>query len=261
MNQFGILLHKEWRENLRNYKIFWIPIVFILFGILEPVTNYFLPQILDSVGNLPEGAVIEMPVPAPEEILQAVIGQYQLIGMAVLILAFMGTIAGERRSGTATLLYVRPLSFRSYFMSKWVMAGAIGVLSVWLGLLAAYYYVFLLFDPVDIVRFLQFAGSYSVWILLIVTIVLASSAAMPNAGLAAAVSLGTVFLMQIMDGLFGAYWTFSPMKIPSYAVQWLYGGPDASNFWWTIGIVAGLILAILVFGAWMAKKKAATAKV
>lgn len=261
MNQFGILFHKEWRENLRSYKIFWIPIVFILFGILEPVTNYFLPQLLDSLGNLPEGAVIELPVPKPEEILQAVIGQYQLIGMAILILAYMGTIAGERKSGTATLLYVRPLSFRDYFLSKWLMASITGVISVWLGLLAAYYYIFLLFDQVEIIPFLQFAGTYSVWILLVVTIVLASSAAMPNAGLAAAVSLALVFFMQIVDSLVGAYWTFSPMKIPAYAAQWLYGEPDLSDYWWTLGIAFALILALLSFGTWMAKKKAPTAKV
>lgn len=261
MNQFGVLFRKEWRENLRNYKIFWIPIVFILFGILEPVTNYFLPQLLNSVGNLPEGAVIELPVPEPEEILQAVVGQYQLIGMAVLVLAYMGTIAGERKSGTATLLYVRPLSFQAYFLSKWLTAAITGIISVWLGLLAAYYYIFLLFDQVEIVPFLQFAGTYSMWVLLVVSIVLASSAAMPNAGLAAAVSLAFVFLMQIVDSLIGAYWTFSPMKLPVYAAQWLYGGADGSDFWWTLGIVAAFIVILVFFGTWMAKKKAATAKV
>ncbi|CEG21672.1 putative transmembrane protein YxlG [Planococcus massiliensis] len=261
MNQFGVLFRKEWRENLRNYKIFWIPIVFILFGILEPVTNYFLPQLLDSLGNLPEGAVIELPVPQPEEILQAVLGQYQLIGMAILILAYMGSIAGERKSGTATLLYVRPLSFRDYFLSKWLMAGITGVMSVWLGLLAAYYYIFLLFEQVEIISFLQFAGTYSVWILLVITIVLAASAAMPNAGMAAAVSLALVFFMQIADSLLGAYWTFSPMKIPAYAAQWLYGKPDMSDYWWTLALAIAFILALLFFGIWMAKRKASTAKV
>lgn len=261
MNQFGVLFRKEWRENLRNYKIFWIPIVFILFGILEPVTNYFLPQLLDSVGNLPEGAVIELPVPQPEEILQAVLGQYQLIGMAILILAYMGAIAGERKSGTATLLYVRPLSFRDYFLSKWLMAGITGVMSVWLGLLAAYYYIFLLFEQVEIISFLQFAGTYSVWILLVITIVLAASAAMPNAGMAAAVSLALVFFMQIADSLLGAYWTFAPMKIPAYAAQWLYGKPDMSDYWWTLVLAFAFILALLFFGIWMAKRKASTAKV
>ncbi len=55
MSGFGVLLQKEWRENTRNFKILWIPLVFIIFGILEPVTNHYLPEIMKSVGNMPEG--------------------------------------------------------------------------------------------------------------------------------------------------------------------------------------------------------------
>ncbi|RNF40298.1 ABC transporter permease subunit [Planococcus salinus] len=261
MSQFSVLLQKEWRENVRNYKIFWIPVVFILFGIMEPVINYFLPQILDSVGGLPEGAVLEIPTPTPEQILVAVTGQYQFIGMLALILAYMGTVAGERKSGTATLLYVRPLSFSAYFLSKWLMASLIALLSLWLGLLAAYYYTLLLFDTVNFADFLRFAATYSVWVVLIVSIVLAASAALPNAGMAAAVSLGSVLLMQLVDGLIGAYWSVSPLKIPVYAASWLNGRIDLVDFWISIGLVAVVIALLLIAGIWASRLNASKAKV
>ncbi|MBZ5200066.1 ABC transporter permease subunit [Planomicrobium chinense] len=261
MTQFNVLLKKEWRENFRNYKIFWIPIVFILFGIIEPVSNYFLPQILDSVGNLPEGAVIEIPPPEPEEILVAVMGQYQLIGMLVLVLAYMGSVAGERKNGTATLLYVRQLSFPAYFLSKWILASAVGMLSVWSGLLAAYYYTFLLFERVDFTKFLKFGATYSLWILLIVSLVLLMSAALPNAGLAAAGSLLLIFVFQLIDGLLGTYWSVSPLKIPGYAAQWLLDGPKPEDFWWTIGIGILLIFAMILAGTWSSKVNASKTKV
>ena len=79
MNTFLVLFQKEWRENIRNFKILWIPLVFILFGITEPVMNYYMPQILSSVGNLPEGTVIEFPSMTSEQILMSTISQYQLI--------------------------------------------------------------------------------------------------------------------------------------------------------------------------------------
>ncbi|WP_422124189.1 ABC transporter permease [Planococcus sp. X10-3] len=261
MSQFGVLLKKEWRENLRNYKLFWIPIVFILFGIMEPVSNYFLPQILDSVGNLPEGTVLEFPTPLPEQILAAIMGQYQLVGLLIIALAYMGTIAGERRSGTATLLYVRPLSFTAYFMSKWVMAAIISLLSVWLGFLAGYYYTYLLFGSIDWVNFLQFGASYSLWILLVVSIVLVSSALMPNAGLAAAVSLGVIFISQLIDSLFGAFWPVSPLKLPAYAASWLDTAPNSGDFWWTAGLTIVLIALLLALGIFLSEKKAPTTKV
>jgi ABC-2 type transport system permease protein len=261
MNQFGTLLQKEWREITRNFKIIWLPIVFILFGISEPLTNYFLPQILDSVGNLPEGAVIEMPVPPAEQVLIAIMGQYQFIGMLVLVLAFMGSIAGERSNGNATLLYVRPLSYPAYYLSKWLMASIVALISLWSGLMAGYYYTTLLFSTVDFVDFLQFSITYSIWILMVVSVALTASAMMPNAGLAAALSFGVIFLVQIVDGLVGMYWAVSPVKIPAYAAEWLTGTPNLTNFWWAIvlGIIA--ILLLIVLGIWASRKNAGNVRV
>ena len=113
MNGFSVLLQKEWREHTRNFKILWIPLVFIIFGIMEPVTNHFLPEIMKSVGNMPEGAEFLWPEFKGEDIFVSLLGQYQFIGILIIILAFMGTISGERKNGTATFLYVRPMSFRT----------------------------------------------------------------------------------------------------------------------------------------------------
>ncbi|WP_088009317.1 ABC transporter permease [Indiicoccus explosivorum] len=261
MNQFGVLLKKEWREHVRNYKILWLPAVFVLFGIIEPVTQYFLPQIIESAGNLPEGAVFEFPTPEPEQVLVSVMGQYQFIGLIILILAYMGAVAGERRSGTATLLYVRPLSYPAYFLSKWVMAVSAGLASVWLGFLGAAYYIWLFFGDIAAGDFLQFAASYSLWIILFLTIVLTASAALPHQGLAAAVAMALVFAAQILDSLLGVYWTASPLKLPAYAQSWLAGAPDAGDFWWSSVLAVLLTLLFIGLGIWLSKRNAAQTKV
>ncbi|WP_203338865.1 ABC transporter permease [Planococcus beijingensis] len=261
MKQFGILLQKEWRENVRNYKIFWIPCVFILLGITEPVVNYFMPQILEASGGLPEGAVFEFPTPSPDQILMAVMEQFQTIGIVVLILAYMGTIAGERKSGTATLLYVRPLSFLSYFLSKWTMAAAISLISLWLGFLAGYYYTLLFFEELEFSALLQMMGSYSIWILLILTLTLAASAIFPNGGLAAAAAFAVYLLVQLADGLLGANWATSPMKLPGYAAAWLTGNPRLSEFVGAIGLAVLAIIGLIVLGSWAAWKNKAKTKV
>lgn len=261
MKQFNILLQKEWRENTRNYKIYWIPTIFILLGITEPVVNYFLPQILETSGGLPEGAVFELPTPTPEQILIAVMEQFQTIGMAVLILAYMGTVAGERKSGTATLLYVRPLSFPVYFLSKWVMASAISLFSVWLGFLAGYYYTLLFFGTVEFGMLLQMAGTYSIWVMLIVSIVVAASASMPNGGIAAAVAFTIYVILQLADGLFGTNWSISPVKLPQYAAAWLTGSSDSASLGGAIGVTVLIIVALFVLGSWASQKNKAKTKV
>lgn len=260
MSQFGVLLLKEWRENVRNYKVFWIPAVFVLLGMLEPVTQYFLPDIIDSVGNLPEGAVFEFPTPEPEAVLTSVMSQYQFIGLLVLILAFMGSVAGERKSGTATLLYVRPLSYPAYFLSKWTIASAVSLFSVWSGLLASYYYIVVLFETINAAALLRFAGTYSLWILLVVSVVLAASAVLPNPGAAAAAALVLTLVFQLVDSLIGMYWTISPFKLPTYAAEWLTGSPDRSDFWWAAGLTAGLAGAFIAIGVLASKRNASNTK-
>lgn len=260
MNEWIIFLQKEWRENVRNFKILWIPLVFILFGITEPVTNYYLPQILEAVGNLPEGQVIPLPQFTPPQILMSTIGQYQLIGMIVVVLAFMGAISRERKNGTATLLYVRPISFTSYFLSKWVVINGIVVGSVFVGLLSSWYYTNLLFGKVPVGDFFQFFGTYSVWLVFVITIVLAASAWLPTGG-AAGLSLFFVLVIQIVDSLLGAYWKISPWKVSTYAAEWLMDGPKLSDFWWSIGVTTFIIMGLIFFGAWMSKRNAAKAKI
>ncbi|RAZ69309.1 ABC transporter permease [Planococcus maitriensis] len=261
MKQFSTLLLKEWRENLRNYKIFWIPVVFILLGVTEPLSNYYLPQILDAAGGLPDGAVIELPDPEPEQLLVAVMGQFQLIGMLVLVLAYMGSIAGERKNGTATLLYVRPLSFTSYFLSKWLMASLVALISVWAGFLAGYYYTAVLFSAVPFGEFLSFAATYSIWMVLVVTLVLFASAAMPNAGLAAGLTLAALLILQLVDSLFGSRWEWSPLKLPNYAASFLDIGPDVTALVWTLAISLACLIGLAALGIWLSKRNRAKTKV
>ena len=48
--------------------------------------------------------------------------------------------------GRQHLLYVRPTSFRGYFLSKWVVVNGIVLGSVWLGFMAGWYYIEILFN-------------------------------------------------------------------------------------------------------------------
>lgn len=256
MSGFKVLVQKEWREQTRNFKILWIPLVFIIFGVLEPVTNYYLPEIMKSVGNMPEGAEFLWPEFQGEDIFISLLGQYQFIGILVVVLAFMGVISGERKSGTATLLYVRPMSFRSYFLSKWLVINGIVLGSVWLGFFAAWYYIKILYNSVSVGQVFSFIGIYSLWMILVVTIVLALSAAF-STGVAASIAIFLTLIFQIIDSLIGRYWLISPWKLPMYAPYAFEKNAEWSNMWWSAVITAGLIILLIWFGIWMSKRNVA----
>lgn len=260
MNNFSTLFQKEWRENTRNFKILWIPIFFILFGITEPLTNYYLPQILNAVGNLPDSAVIQLPTLTPEQIVMSTVNQYQIIGMLVVTLAFAGIIARERKNGTATFLYVRPIAYSSYVFSKLAIIALLVIGSVILGLLVNVYYTNILFGSVDATKFIGFLGTYIVWILFVISIVLFTSAAF-STGIASAVSLFLVLIVQLIDGLLGTYWTISPWKLPMYAGIILSGEVEKTPYVWSMVITICLIVILIIGAIYVAKKNVAKAKI
>ncbi|MCW1928609.1 ABC transporter permease [Bhargavaea beijingensis] len=261
MRQFSLFLGKEWREQARSFKLVWVPLVFIFFGALEPLTYHFLPQILESVGNLPEGAAFTLPEMSGADVYASLTGQYQTVGLLVLVLAFMGSLSGERKSGTGTLLYVRPISYAAYYLSKWTAAVGLAVLSVWLGYGMAATYIVQLYDPVpgfpDVVLFLLVM---SVWIAFAVTLTMTASAALPTGG-AAGAALGILFIGLMIDGIVGAYWTWSPWKLQAYGLAFLTGSPDSGDLAGSLGVTAGLTILLVLSGILLARKNASKAKV
>ena len=103
MRNFLILFKKEMKESVRSGKWVWLPIVLMVIGLSQPLTTYYMPQILEMAGNLPEGAVIEIPKPSGEEVLIGTMSQYGTIGTLLFVLAMMGVISQERQTGSLTL--------------------------------------------------------------------------------------------------------------------------------------------------------------
>lgn len=260
MTNFSILFQKEWRENVRNFKILWIPLVFILFGISEPLTYYYLPQILNAVGNMPSDMVFQLPDYTPEQIIMSTIGQYQFIGMLIVAFGFAGIIARERKNGTATMLYVRPISYTSYVLSKLSIMGILIIGSACIGLLANVYYTYILYGTVDTVAFIGFLATYSVWLVFAIGVVICASAAF-STGIASVVSVFLLVVVQLVDGLLGAYWTVSPWKLPMYAGQILSGNTGTTPFFWSLIVTLVVVVLLLAGAVYIAKRNVAKAKI
>lgn len=256
MNQFSVLALKEWREVVRSFKWLWIPIVFILLGIMEPIITYFLPQILESAGNIPDGAVFQLPEMTPEQIFLSTIGQYQFIGMLVVAFAFSGMVAKERKSGTAAFLYVRPLSYTSYILSKWAVSSAVLLGSFLLGVSASAYYIMLLFGEFSFTNFLGLIGVYSVWIVLAISLTLLMSALF-NPGIATAASLFLIVFFPMIDGLIFRYWPYTPWKLANYSAMIMVEETTTHDVLWTVGIAVLLITLCVTLSILIARKRSA----
>jgi ABC-2 type transport system permease protein len=81
MNHIIVLTKKEFVQMIREFKVVWLPIVFVLLGLTQPVVTYYLPSILKALGGS-QGITID-PSLTPQtggEILASTLGS-QLINL------------------------------------------------------------------------------------------------------------------------------------------------------------------------------------
>jgi ABC-2 type transport system permease protein len=255
MSQWIVLFQKEVLEMWRNFKWVWVPITFILLGVSEPLTSYYLPQIIDSLGDLPDGAVINIPPPSAEAVLAAGFSQYSTIGVLIIVLGSMGIIASERKSGVAAQILVKPVSYLSYVTSKW--AG--GVLLVWFSLLmgsfATWYYTGQLFDWIPIGEFVQAFLLFGLWLSVVLTVTVFFSSILLSPGMAGFISLAIILVISIVSGTLAHLLEWSPSQLPSYSSALLLTReiPDHTL---SASITALIIIAILLsLSTFIFKKK------
>lgn len=255
MNQWFTLLNKELLEMARNYKWIWVPVSFILLGVMDPLTTYYMPQIMDSVGGLPEGAVIEIPKPSANEVIIMSLGEYQTIGILIIALSNMGMVAGERRSGVAQLILVKPVSYFSYISSKLASAILLIMLSLFLGLLSSWYYTGVLYEFIPFGDFMSAYILYGLWIVFVVTIVIFCSSIFIHPSAAGAVSLGIIIIFNLIGSTISHLMQWSPTQLLQYASEVLVLDTWSDDIWFAAGITFLLIILLLVTAVALFKSK------
>ncbi|WP_173917258.1 ABC transporter permease [Halobacillus sp. Marseille-Q1614] len=253
--QWLTVFNKEMLELSRNYKWIWVPLVFILLGLMDPLTAYYMPQILDAVGGLPEGAVIDIPTPPAVDVFMMSVGQFNMIGIAVIVLIAMNTIAGERKSGVAELILVKPVRLSAYVTAKWAGYSLLAAASVFAGMLSSWYYVSILFEKIPFTHLLITAAFYSLWILFIMALTLFMNTLVKVPGVVAFLTIFILILMQIIGGIFDHVIKWTPSLTTSHLPEVLQTGEISSELWGTAITIVVLIAILLTAASFTLKHK------
>lgn len=144
MTIFISMFQKEWKELKSTYKFIFVPIAFAILMISFPISMKLLPDLLAS--EMPEGAVIEIPELSTSEMMSAAFNNFELIGVIILILISMGSIAGEREKGVAAMVLVKPVSRAVYLLAKWSAYSLLAIGSFFFGMMLTASYTNVLFS-------------------------------------------------------------------------------------------------------------------
>ncbi|MDI7742640.1 ABC-2 transporter permease [Lysinibacillus fusiformis] len=255
MTQWSVLYRKEISEMIRNFKIIWIPLVFILLGVMQPVSSYYMPEILDNFGGLPEGAVIDIPVPTGAEVLIGVLSNYGMLGVLILVLSAMGVVSAERQNGAAGMVMSKPVPHSSYILSKWAGLVTITVLSLFIGYAASWYYTNLLFEPVTPELIFQSFAIYSVWLIFVLTLTLFFSTVMKGTGSVAFITILVVAVISTVTSIIENKLKWSPSTLTGHTGYLLQSGELQSSFLPAFLTTVALIFLFLIFTIQIFKHK------
>ncbi len=245
MRIFLTLFQKEWLEAWRDKKLIWLPIVMIILAVSQPISYYYMEDILAVAGNLPEGAVIDIPVPTGEEVLSSILSQFDLIGIAIVILSVMGAISNERNSGALSLVMARPVQPLQYIASKWLVQALILIMSFGVGYLFAYYYVVLLFNEVPFTRLLISFAIYCLWIIFAMTLTIFVGTWINKTGGIAGVSLMIVAALYLSNSIFPKFMKWNPANASRETNYLLVTGNFGDSLYLMV-ITSCLLILILV---------------
>ncbi|MGM9924523.1 MAG: ABC transporter permease [Bacillus sp. (in: firmicutes)] len=257
MRTFTVLLQKEFIGLWRSKKIIWLPIVFMLLSAMQPLTMYFMEDILKMGGGLPEGAVIKIPTPTSGEVMASVLSQLNTIGVLIIVVVAMGAISDERKSGAMTMLLIRPIAPLQLVGSKAIAYGLLLIFSFICGYWFAYYYTVVLFGAIPFHSVLQAMSLYSVYILFIVVCVVFCSAFWDSNATIAIVSIIFISGLTLVSGWFTEALKWSPTRLSGYASSVITGESHIDGIIGCLIVTSVCLLSLLILAAVAVRRKSA----
>lgn len=116
MNGFAAFLRKEWVEALRSYRILILGAVFLLLGIMNPLSAKFLPELVNAM--MPEGMTIALAQPQALDSYLQFFKNVPQIGLIVLVVVFSGMLPRELQNGTLVNLLTKGLTRSSVALAS-----------------------------------------------------------------------------------------------------------------------------------------------
>lgn len=193
-----ILVLREIRQSWRSFRFPSLFLIILMLAIMDPLTARYMNEI---VARYSQGITVVLPPPSPAEGVAQFLGDVVQIGFITIIAITMGSVAGEKASGVTSFIITRPVSRKTYVLSKLiVLLGAVAI-SIAGGTLVAALYSSTLIGPVDWVKVLTAAVSVFLFSILVLSATFAASMALTSSLAAGGVGLAVLILISVAGAL------------------------------------------------------------
>ena len=241
-----VFFGKEVREIFRTYKIYALPLVLLAFGFASPILTKILPDILEGMAG---DVAIQLPEMTWRDSYEQLFKNLSQIGMLVLIITTMGTVADEKSRGVALLVLTKPLSRTGYLLSKYAATALLLTVSTVVAFGAAWYYTTILFEGTQLMPGLAATGLFILYALLVAAVTLLCSVISRSLVAAGGLAVLGYFILSIMPVTHHQMAVYSPAALLSYQQKLLTGAEVMPQLGWAIAICVMAIAAVLAVSA------------
>lgn len=199
MRGFSVFLGKEFTEIVRTWRLWVLPVIMIVFGVLSPVLAKITPQLLDSIAGDQVGMVIELPEPTTIDAYLQFMKNNAQIALFAIIISMAGMVSSERKSGTAALVLTKPVSRGGFITAKVVSNWILVAVSTLLGWLACLGVTAVLFEVELVTEFAKATVGWMALALMLVAVMGLLSVAIKSQAGAAGAGLGVYLGIVVLS--------------------------------------------------------------
>ena len=243
------LVNKEFLEARKNHKLLIITITFLFFGLMSPLSAYFMPQLIGLI-SADQGISIQLNPPTQIDSFLQFYKNISQMALIIMIFIFMGNIANEKESGSADFILVKPVKIVDFIISKYISMYLLILIAMVISTLVCAIYTYVLFDELAIIDIIRMAIYLYIYLSTILSLTLLFSSIYNKQMIA---GILTFFIWIIISALssFSSIAKYSPTKVLNEA-QLAAAGMTTS----ITSIISSIILIILciIFSVYGFKK-------
>jgi ABC-2 type transport system permease protein len=248
LNGYRELLEKEMIEVYRTYRLVVVAGLFLVLGIVAPITTRYLPDIIRTFA--PAGFIVDLPSMGVSDVLDQLLKNISQFGALAAILVTMGIVANEKERGTAAFVLAKPVSRTAFLTAKVVALGMVFGIAIALAVAGAWIYTGLLFQRVAVLPWIKLGGIVWLSTMVYASITFLGSTVMRSSLGAAGVGFGGLIVLSLLSIVpqFSS-WLPAGLIVVAKAVALGEISPDVDPLR-TI-VVSGLIAGTCLVLAWL----------
>ena len=245
MTGLVVLLRKEVTEQWRTARLPVMAVIFLVIGLGSPLLAKYTPEIVRAAaGSVP----FPIPTPTQRDAISQLVKNLTQFGAIAAVLLAMGSVAGEKESGTAAFVLTKPATRLAFLVAKFGgLAGTLAAAVVASGA-GAYLYTGVLFATPPVLGFAAGCLVMLLSLLVVAAITFFGSTLVRSAIPAAAVGLVGIVVAATVSSIPNAG-RYSPFGLGSL-VSDLAAGGTAAGWGWPIAVNAGIVI-VAVAAAWL----------